>query len=85
MAGVFERHVDVLLGEQKRHALLLVEPVDDLENLLDDLRRQPHRGLVEQDHFRARHQGAADRAHLLLAARCVAGERTAPLADAREI
>ncbi len=32
-----------------------------------------------------RHQGAADRRHLLLAARDVAGQRAAPLLEAREI
>ncbi len=51
----------------------------------DDLRREPHRGLVEQDHLGARHQGAAERAHLLLAARRVAGDRGAALLEAREI
>jgi hypothetical protein len=40
----------------------------DLENLFDDLRSETHGWFVEQDHLRARHQSAADRAHLLLAA-----------------
>src|SRR5262249_44820157 len=53
VARVFERHVGVLLGEQERDAFLLVEAVHDLENFLDDLRGEPHRRLVEQDHLRA--------------------------------
>ena len=52
---------------------LRVQVLHDLEDLLDDLRREAHRRLVEQDHLRARHQRAADRAHLLLAAGGVAG------------
>ena len=80
-----QRHIGVLLGEQERHAFLVVEVFDDHENLLDDLRRQPHRRLVEQDHLRARHQRAADRAHLLLAARGVAGQRILALGQLGEI
>jgi hypothetical protein len=40
----------------------------DLEDLFDDLGREAHRGLVEQDQLRARHQRTADHAHLLFAA-----------------
>ena len=58
---------------------------DDLENLLDDLRRKAHRRLIEQDHLRPRHQRAADRAHLLLAAGGVARKRLAPLGEFGEI
>src|SRR5215471_21012856 len=46
VARVAQRHVGVLLGEQERHALVLIEAFDDPENLLHDLRRKPHRGLV---------------------------------------
>ena len=46
--------------------------------------RQPHRGLVHQDHLRARHQRAANRQHLLLAAGEITGEAGA-LLQAREI
>ena len=80
-----QRHMGVLFGQKKRNAFFLVEVLHDVENLLDDLRRQTHRRLVEQDHLRARHQRAADRAHLLLAARGVAGERAFPLAELRKI
>src|SRR5436190_589456 len=73
VACVFQRHVGVLLGEQEGDTLLAVEVLHDLEDLLNDLRRQSHRRLVEQDHFRPRHQRPSDRAHLLLAAGGVAG------------
>src|SRR5258708_5375677 len=41
--------------------------------------------MVEQDHPGERHEGAADRGHLLLAAGGVARLRIAPLLEAREI
>ena len=75
----------VLFGEQEGHAFACVKVADDLENLLDDLRRQPHRGFVEQHHLRLRHQGAAERAHLLLAARGVARDGAAPFLQSRKI
>jgi hypothetical protein len=46
---------------------------DDLEDLLDELRRQAHRRLVEEQQLRLGHQRAADGEHLLLAA----GQRAA--------
>ncbi len=58
--------------------------LDDPEHFLDQQRRQAHRRLVHQDHLRARHQRAADRQHLLLAAGEIAGEPGA-LLQAREI
>jgi hypothetical protein len=85
VARVAQRHERILLGEQKGNFLLLVQRMHDVENLLDDLRRESHRRLVEQDHFRLRHQRPADRGHLLLAARGVAGERGAPLLELRKI
>src|SRR5271166_1969180 len=63
--GKAERDVGVLLGEEEAHPLLLVEAADDLEDLLDDLRGEAHRRLVEQDHARPRHESTADRHHLL--------------------
>jgi hypothetical protein len=64
---------------------LLVEVLHDLEDLLDQLRRQAHRRLVEQDGAGPAHQRAADRRHLLLAARGVAGLAGAPQLEAREV
>src|SRR5215813_13382709 len=70
---VFQRHAGVLLREQERHRLLGVEIADDFENLLDQLRREPHRRFVQQDHLRPRHQRPSDRAHLLFTAGNVSG------------
>ena len=42
MARELQRHEGVLLGEQERHALLLVQRLHDGEDFLDDLRREPH-------------------------------------------
>ena len=61
-----------------------VDLLDDLGDLVDDLRREPQRRLVEQQQLRAGHQRAADRDHLLLAAGEQPGGLGAPLAQARE-
>ena len=81
--GDVEGHQRVLLDEQDRRALL-VDLDDDLEDLLDEDRGQPHRRLVEQQERRMRHQRTADRAHLLLAARHRPGLLRLPLGQARE-
>jgi len=47
-------------------------------------RRQPDRRLVHQQDFRRQHQGAAERQHLLLAARHRAGELAPSLGKPRE-
>ncbi len=47
-----------------------------LVHLLDDLRRKPVAGFIEQQQFRLQHQRATDRDHLLLAARQGAREDT---------
>ena len=65
--GNVERHQRVLLHEQDRRSLL-VDLSDDLEDLLDEERREAHRRLVQHEQLRLRHQRAADRAHLLLPA-----------------
>ena len=62
-----ERHQGVLLDEQDRRSLL-VHLDDRLEDALHKDRRETHRRLVQHEQRRARHQRAADRAHLLLAA-----------------
>src|SRR2546425_11600121 len=74
-----ERHRGVLLGEQHGHPRLAVHPAHDLEDLVHQHRREPHRGLVEQHEPGPRHERAADRHHLLLAARDVAGADQASL------
>ena len=63
--GTGERLVRVLLDQKDRRALL-VDLRDDLEDLLDELRRETHRRLVKQQEARLRHQRPADREHLLL-------------------
>src|SRR5207244_7177757 len=82
---VAQRDVGVLLRKQEAHALLAVELLHDLENFFDQLRREAHRWLIEQDGLRARHQRAADGGHLLLAARGIARLRVAALLQAREV
>ena len=54
------------------------QPVDVLEELLDDGGRQAHRDLVEQQDLGVAQQRPRQREHLLLAA----GERSRPLVDA---
>ncbi len=64
----------------------------DLENLLDQHGGKAHRGLIEQQEPRLRHQGAADCEHLLLATRehagtdvAVRGQHRKQLIDGREL
>src|SRR5918996_591070 len=79
----------VMLDVAERAATLAadaeIEVLHDLEDLLDELRRQAHRRLVEQDGAGPAHQRTADRRHLLLAARGVAGLAGAPFPEAREV
>src|SRR3954447_26587725 len=81
--GDVEGHQRVLLDEEDRRALL-VDLHDDLEDPLDEDRRETHRWLVEEEQLRPGHERAAHRDHLLLAA----GERPralrAPLEQPRE-
>jgi hypothetical protein len=58
--------------------------VDDLEDLLDEDRRQAHRRLVEHQQLRPGHQRPPDRAHLLFAARHRPGLLVLALGQARE-
>ena len=73
----------VLLDDQHREPAG-ADALHQLEHLLHHDRRQAGRRLVEQQQFRIRHQRAADRAHLLLAARHGAGHLVAALLHARE-
>src|SRR5208282_1139096 len=85
VVGVAKRDVGVLLGEEDANALALVELFDDPEDLFDELRGQAHGRLVEEDRRRARHEGASDRDHLLLAAGGVASLGFSPVLEAGEI
>ena len=78
-----ERHERVLLHEQDRRALG-VDVGDDLEDLLDEDRREAERRLVEEEQLRAGHERATDGEHLLLAARQGAALLCRPLAKPRE-
>ena len=71
IVGDGEDELGVLLDQEDRQALLL-EPADRRHHLGDDLRRQALRRLVHQQDARVRHERAADREHLLLAAREIA-------------
>src|SRR6266511_2361682 len=81
--GDVEGHQGVLLDEEDRRPLR-VDLADDLEDPLDEDRREPHRRLVQQEELRVGHQRAADRHHLLLAARERPGALGLPLGQARE-
>ena len=65
--GSGQLHVGVLFNYEHRCAWL-VELPDELEDLADELRCQPHGRLVKEQKFRIGHQGPADRQHLLFAA-----------------
>src|SRR6185437_13189127 len=84
VAGDAQRQAHVLLHHQNGQALLAVEPLDGLEDLLDQQRRQAHRRFVQQDHARARHKRAADGQHLLFAARKRRGLLLAAFLQPRE-
>src|SRR5256885_8385687 len=78
-----ERAGDVLLDEQDGRAAL-VDPLQILEDQSDRHRGETEARLVQQQQPRARHEPAADGAHLLLAAREGAGHLPLALAQARE-
>src|SRR5438067_3201218 len=79
-----ERQIRVLLDhEHGRPAPPDVR--DDAEGRLDQRRREPQRGLVEEDQPRARHQRARDREHLLLPAGERARRLPPPLGEDREV
>ena len=65
--GVPQRQPRVLLHQQDGHALR-AQRVERREDLGDDQRREPERGLVEQQQLRLGHERPGDGQHLLLAA-----------------
>src|SRR5712692_6187323 len=60
------------------------DAANELEHLMDEERRQPGGRLIHEQELGTRHQRAADRAHLLLAARERAGELVAAFLETRE-
>ena len=81
--GDREREVDVLLRDEDRLALVAQAP-DAVDEQVAHLRREPLRRLVHEQQARVRHQRAADREHLLLAARQGRGGLARPLGEPRE-
>ena len=64
---------------------LLVELADDAEELAHDHGRETERRLVEEEQLRPAHQRAAEREHLLLAARERPGALASALLHPREV
>src|SRR5574337_1225768 len=81
--GDLERDRQLLLDQQHRDAAAL-EFAQELRDLFDDLGRQSFGGLVDHDQVGVAHQRAAQREHLLLAARQHPGLDVAPLVEPRE-
>jgi hypothetical protein len=78
------QHLANVLLDDQHGVALAADPLHQLHDRLHDDRREPGRGLVEQQQLRPRHQRPADRAHLLLAARKRSSELHAPLPHARK-
>src|SRR3954449_9178808 len=81
--GEARQGVDVLVDDDDRLALAL-EALQAGPDLGPDERRQALRRLVEDEELRVRHQGPADREHLLLAAGELRAEVVAALLQPRE-
>src|ERR1700733_8045792 len=85
VVALADRGACILFHEQDRKAHLAIDHADGLEQLRDQHRRQPHRGLVEQQHARPRQQCATDQQHLHLSAGEVAGRAVQQLRKARKV
>ena len=79
-----ERELRVLLDDDHGHAALREQIADHVHQFLHDDRREPLHRLVQQQQARIDHQRAADREHLLLAARQLVAEVAAPLGETRK-
>src|SRR5256884_1827186 len=79
-----ERKARVLLDDQHRQALLLVQLADDGEEVGHDPGREPERGLVQEQQARPLHQRTGERELLLLAAAQGSRGLPAALGDDRE-
>src|SRR6266566_193472 len=62
-----ERDARVLLDQQHRHPVALVDCANDVEDRPHYERRQPERRLIEQQQLRPHEKGPREREHLLLA------------------
>src|SRR5436190_6832734 len=77
--------VGVLLDDQHRRSLLLVQLADDAKDLRDDERRETEGRLVEEQQPRTLHQCPRHREHLLLAAAERPGLLVPALFEPREV
>ena len=82
--GEFERVVGVLLDDKHGEAVLPVQGTDRIEDLAGDQRCEAERGSSSRPLPGAAHQCAADREHLLLAARQRAATLGQPLPQPRK-
>src|SRR5262245_2653412 len=85
VVGNCEREMRVLFYQQDRGALFAIDAGDDVEDIARQPGREPEARFVEQHQSRASHQGAADREHLLLAARHASGFLLRARAQVREV
>src|SRR5579871_6103355 len=81
----FQRDLGILLDQQDRHPLLVIDASNDLEDFLDQERRQAERRLIQKEERRPVHQRAADRKHLLFAAGKLAGGLIEPFLEPRKV
>src|SRR5690606_24504675 len=81
--GQLRADLQVLLHQQNGDTLL-ADQLELRDDLLDDDRRQAFHRFVQHQQARVVHQGAADRQHLLFAARQLPAAVAAPLFQARE-
>ena len=84
LVGEGEGEVHRLLDEDDRGAAV-AQGLDDVEQLGDDGRRQPEGELVDHEQARPADERHAEREHLLLAARQVAGGLVQPVTQDREV
>ncbi len=81
--GDRQRHVERLLDDHDRHPLGL-EPLDDLQQLLHDDRREAERQLVDEQHVGVVQERDGQGEHLLLAARHRTGRLVEPPGEVAE-
>ena len=82
--GDIDGDAEILLDQQHRDLALAAQRLQHLDHLVDDDRRQPFGRLIHDQEPGIEQQRAADRQHLLLAARELAAAVPAALGQARE-
>ena len=81
VVGDAENFLGVLLDQNGRHAFVADDAAQCRQQFIDEDRRQTFERLVEQHDARIEHQRAADREHLLLAARELMAEIASPFGE----